>query len=230
VVLLVQDAVPTGRAWLSNLVAPLERDARIAATWSRQVPRADASPLTRAMAERWSGSASTTRLAAIDGLREFESMTPWERTDRCTLDNVCSCVRRTVFERHRFPRVSIGEDIEWARDVLLAGHRIAFVPDSVVRHSHERSASYELRRTLLIHHRLRVLFGLATVPGTRSLARAIASSLREHAAWVMADAGARLRPGAWWRALSLAVAWPLGQYLGARAADWGLQLRGFRGI
>jgi rhamnosyltransferase len=115
-----------------------------------------------------------------------------------------------VWEAHPFRSTPIGEDVEWAKEVLLAGHRLAYVPDAVVMHSHDRSARYELDRTSALHARLHTLFGLRTIPTRRALARAIASSLVLH--W-------RRERSA--RSLALAVAWPLGQYRGARQAATG---------
>ena len=94
--------------------------------------------------------------------------------------------------------------------MLLAGYRLAYVPEAVVIHSHDRSARYELSRTRALHERLSQLFGLQTIPTLPLLARAIASSLPLHV---------QLRgygPPSFARAIGWAVAWPLGQYLGAR--------------
>jgi hypothetical protein len=75
------------------------------------------------------------------------------------------------------------------------------------------------------------LFGLATVPSGAHLARAIAVSAAAHARWTLGwpgSAGARLRQLP--RALALAVAMPLGQFLGARSADSGREFLRVRGI
>lgn len=227
VVLVVQDAVPAGSAWLRELVAPLRADDQVAGAWSRQAPADGASAITRMHLQRWFGAAPEPKTISVDR-PTFARLPPWERFEQCALDNVCSCVRRRAWEQHRFPRVPIGEDVEWARDVLLDGWRIAYAARSVVRHSHERSARYEFQRTLLIHHRLRLLFGLSTVPGLFPLVRAMAASAHAHAVCVRADDRATI--GAWPRAMALSVAWPLGQYLGARFADWGVRVDGFGGV
>ena len=64
----------------------------------------------------------------------------------------------------------MAEDLEWARDVLLAGHALVYAPAAVVVHSHERSARHELRRTRLVHARLAELFDLRLVPDVPCLA------------------------------------------------------------
>jgi len=217
VVLLVQDAEPVGTDWIDRLVAPLIANETLAGTFSRQVPRADASALARAQLRDYPGAltdAWTSRLTG--GRREFDALSPVERMRRCTFDNVASCLRRSVWVRHPFKATPIAEDVEWAREVLLAGFGISFVPDAVVIHSHDRSARYEFERTRLLHERLFRLFGLRTIPRRSDLARAMVSSLGVHL-------GREWRsPAQWPRAAALAVAWPYGQYLGGRLGQSGV--------
>jgi rhamnosyltransferase len=204
IVLMVQDAVPASDTWLAALTAPLRADAGLAGAFARQIPRPDASAITRRALERWAGASATPRTMAVASAAEFEALTPAARLERCTFDNVCSCIRRSVWLTHPFRPTPIAEDVEWARDVLLAGHRLAYTPDAAVIHSHDRSAQYEFARTYVLHRRLHELFGLRTIPSAVGLARAVVSSLGTH-----------LRCEASARAIALAVAWPLGQYLGA---------------
>jgi rhamnosyltransferase len=222
VVLLVQDARPASDDWLARLVQPLLEDRGLAGTYARQIPRPDASAVTRYYLARYVAAAAEARTQALAGGEELEALSPMERLLRCTFDNVCSCVRRSVWERHPFPATDIAEDVEWARDVLLAGHRLRYVPESAVVHSHDRSVRYELDRTYLTHRRLRTLFGLRTVATPLHLLLAIAGSLRVHARL----ARGREIP----RAAGLALAFPLGQYLGGLAADTGWNLLRPKGV
>jgi rhamnosyltransferase len=216
IVSLVQDARLADENCLEALAHPFATDPKLAGTFARQLTRSDASALTRHYHARWSASATEGRRAELgDGEDGLERMSPAERLALCTFDNVASCIRRSVWEAYPFKTTRIAEDLEWARDVLLRGYSIAFVPDAVVEHSHERSAGYEYARTRLLHARLYDLFGLQTIPSLPSLALAIASSTAKHLAveW--------RHPGQWARAAALAVAWPLGQYMGARRARRG---------
>jgi rhamnosyltransferase len=207
IVLLVQDAVPASDTWLAALTRPFADDPCLAGTFARQIARADAGPLTREYLARWTASSDRPRTAALAGRAELDGMPPNARLDRCTFDNVCSCIRRSVWLQHPFRETPIGEDIEWAREVLLSGYRLAYVPEAAVVHSHERSASYEFARTRVLHARLYELFGVRTIPTVLHLARAVASCVVAH-----------LRRERSARALALAFAWPLGQYAGARSA------------
>ena len=139
-------------------------------------------------------------------------MTPMERLLFCAFDNVASCIRRSIWEQRPFKSTPIAEDLAWSLDVLLAGYSIAFAPDAVVIHSHDRGAVYEYRRTRVLHEQLFELFGLQTIPAMPALMRAIAASSLSHARLELRS------PGQWARALTLAVAWPLGQYVGGRRA------------
>ena len=221
IVLLVQDAVPTSPRWLANLVAPVAASHDLAGSYARQIPRPDASPLTTYYLREWVATSDLPRTARVESVEAFERMGPMERFLCCVFDNVCSCIRRSVWERFPFRKTDIAEDLEWAHDVLRAGYGIAYAPDAVVMHSHERSARYELMRTYLVHKRLRALFDVALIPNVRKLAYAMATTPPLHAREVMRAYGWRTRPRDLARALALGVAFPLGQYLGARATDTG---------
>jgi len=216
IVSLVQDARLADENCLEALARPFATDPKLAGTFARQVTRPDASALTRHYHKRWSASAKEGRRADLeDGEDGLQRMSPAERLALCTFDNVGSCIRRSVWDAHPFKTTPIAEDVEWAKEVLLRGYSIAFVPEAVVEHSHERSAAYEYARTRLLHARLYDLFELQTIPSLPALALAIASSTAKHMAveW--------RQPARWPRAAALAVAWPLGQYIGARRARRG---------
>ena len=205
VVLIVQDATPASVTWLRELTAPLDADPRVAGTFARQVPRPDCRPLTRHYASRWYAASPTPRVATIETPDTFAALSPSARFERCVFDNVCSCIRRSVWARHPFKATPFAEDLEWARTVLLAGYALAYAPAAVVTHSHDRSVVYEFARTRILHQRLYALFGMRTIPTVADLARSTLSSLLRHLS-------IEPRP----RAVALAFASPLAQYLGGR--------------
>jgi rhamnosyltransferase len=221
VVLIVQDALPTSDSWLAALTAPLLADDRVAGAFARQLPRPDASAVTRYYLSRWVASSETVRVTEVADRAELEALEPMAQVERCAFDNVCSCIRRSIWSEHPFRQTPIGEDIEWGREVLLAGYRLAYVPAAAVIHSHDRPARYELARTYVLHRRLYELFRLRTIPTLPLLARAVASSLAVHLRCQKEEPG---RVWAGGRAIVLAFAWPLGQYLGALSAIKGWKL------
>jgi rhamnosyltransferase len=221
-VLLVQDAVPAGPGWLQALVAPLMADALVAGSFSRQYPAAGASRLTTEYLSRWVASRPDARVVGPLTTAEYHAMSPAERLLVCAFDNVCACVRLNVWRTHPFRRTSIAEDLEWAREVLLAGYKLAYAPDASVWHSHERPVTYEFQRTYLVHRRLQALFGLATIPNVPSLLRAVATTVPANVRLAAAEDRGRVRAAL--RNAALGVALPVGQYLGAQSSrngrDW----------
>ena len=221
VVLLVQDALPSSDDWLARLTAPLRINQQVAGAFCRQQPRADASAITKHYLGTWVAASATPRSATLTGANELDRLDPAARLRLCAFDNVCSCIRRSAWERIPFVDTPIGEDLEWAKAVLLAGFRLDYVPEAIVLHSHDRAARYELARTYVLHRRLFSLFGLRTIPTVRGLAHAIASSTRLHLACErQAGTSGGVKAGLG-RALALAIAWPLGQYLGGLSAARG---------
>ncbi len=162
IVLTVQDAVPQGDGWLEALVAPFE-DPKVAGVYGRQIPRADADLLTKRRLSEWLTSCGERSVTEITDRAAYEKLPPLEKYKVCNFDNVCSCIRKEVWRKHRFPKANFAEDIEWARDVLPDGYRIVYEPAAAVVHSHRRSIFYEYRRTYIAARRLHQIFGYAAV-------------------------------------------------------------------
>jgi len=218
-VLLVQDALPASPDWLQHLLAPFTNEL-VAGCFARQQPWPAASRLTSHYLSRWAAAASEPRTVGPLSRAAYDRMTPAERHRACAFDNVCSCVRLSVWQKHPFCRTAIAEDLQWAAQVLLNGYCVAYAPAAVVWHSHERSVRYELERTYLVHRRLQEIFGLSTIPTFSSLLRSIATTLPAHLRIAAGEPGGR-RTRALLRGAGLAMALPLGQYLGAKASREG---------
>jgi GT2 family glycosyltransferase len=220
VALLVQDAEPADEHWLEELTAPFD-DPRVAGSYARQLLRPDAGALTRHYLREWPAVADEPHVREIESREAFASWRPMERYLACVFDDVSSCIRRSAWREHRFPPSPIAEDVAWAKRVLLAGWRIAYAPRARVVHSHERGVRHEFARTRVAHRRLAALFDLRTIPSFPQLARAIGASLWLHLRCVAGGPrGPHSRAADLARAVGLAFAYPLGQYLGARNARY----------
>ena len=168
VVLTVQDALPQGEGWLDALITPFA-DERVAGVYGRQIPRPDVDLMTKRRLAEWAAAGSSPTIAEIADRAEYEKLPGIERYMRCAFDNVCSCIRKSVWREHRFAEVNFAEDVEWARDVLLDGWKIAYEPDAVVMHSHRRPVRYEYRRTYIAARRLYRVFGYSAVHSRREM-------------------------------------------------------------
>jgi rhamnosyltransferase len=217
VVLLTQDAVPADPDLVEQLVRPFA-DARVAGVYGRQIPRPDCDVVTRRQLEGWLTGRENATLATLHG-RQLEELPPFERLELCTFDNVCSALRRGVWEKIPFPRAAFGEDVAWGKAVLQQGWALAYEPRARVVHSHRRSPLYEYSRTRVCHRTLFDLFELVTVPRARHVVRAGFSNLRSDLPYVWHHAP---RGTERWRQLARvgALSWvhPLAQHLGFRDA------------
>ncbi|MFC1850503.1 glycosyltransferase family 2 protein [candidate division CSSED10-310 bacterium] len=170
VILLSQDAVPTSDSWLHHMLAAFS-DPEVAGVYCRQVPRPSADPLTRRHVEGWITGEFTARIQDLSSRAEFDNLTPFERYLRCNFDNVCSAVRRSIWQEFHFEKTYFAEDLGWSKRVLLAGYKIAYTPDAVVEHSHNRGAFYMFQRDYACHRRLFELFGVQTIGRLRDAIR-----------------------------------------------------------
>jgi len=146
IVLTVQDATPTDNHWLSRLFAPLLATPEIAGSYGAQVCPPSAGLLARTRSALWREAHAVPLLKSLPAPDAFWEMPPEERLALISFDNVTSCLRRSVWQALPLPERNFGEDIAWAKEVLFANYKIAYVPAARVWHSHERSWLYELRR------------------------------------------------------------------------------------
>jgi rhamnosyltransferase len=135
-VFTVQDAVPTDTRWLATLVAALDGD--VVGSYGRQLPHEEATPPERFFLDFMYGPT-----ARVQRLADVEELT-FEHT---LFSNVNSAIPRRVWEGNPFQDdVTMSEDQEWSRRMLISGHAIAYEPRAAVRHSHAYSLRGAFRR------------------------------------------------------------------------------------
>jgi rhamnosyltransferase len=136
-VFTTQDAVPATDHWLARLVAALDGDGVVGA-YGRQLPHEDATPPEQFFLDFMYGP--TPRTQRLGGIAELS----FEQT---LFSNVNSAIPRRVWEANPFrDDVTMSEDQEWSRRMLLAGHTIVYEPEAAVRHSHTYTLRGAFRR------------------------------------------------------------------------------------
>jgi glycosyltransferase involved in cell wall biosynthesis len=129
VIFLNADATPQGPHWLAPLVAALA-DPQIAAVFGRQIPRPDC---TVPFARDYERCFGPRRESAQWG--HFFSM-------------VSSGLRREPWTRRGFiETMQYSEDDEYTRWCRAEGYGIAYVPESVVMHSHNYTPRQAFKRS-----------------------------------------------------------------------------------
>ena len=150
VALLTQDASPADASWLARLIEVV-REEGVVAAYSRQTPRPDANPMEQFfLADRFPAGSTVYRRARPGQTLLIEDV---------FFSNVAALVRRDILLRFPFDEELImSEDQQFARDVLQAGYAVAYVPASVVVHSHNYTLGVCLRRYFDSIYSLRTLF------------------------------------------------------------------------
>jgi rhamnosyltransferase len=138
VIFLTQDAIPADARAFERLVAAFD-DETVAAAYGRQLPRDDAG-IADAHARLFNYPPESSVKSLADAKR-LGIKTPF-------LSNSFAAYRVAALrEVGGFPRRTLfGEDMYVAAKLLLAGHRIAYVADATVWHSHSYTLGAELRR------------------------------------------------------------------------------------
>ena len=177
VCLITQDAVPMDAGFLRYLAEAYD-DPKVDGAYARQFPQPDCDPILAERLRQWSASRDEKvvqtfvpeqRGNAEAARAAFDALLPIERYLACAFDNVASSVRRETWERHPLPARSFGEDVAWAREVLLAGGSVVFEPRARVEHSHRIDLVREFKRIYCDHRNLMELFGLRNVPSWKAV-------------------------------------------------------------
>lgn len=210
VVLLVQDATPDHPHTLEKLVAALKED-NVAGVYARQIPYPDADVITARNLNLHLTGRMTRDVHHLPDVAAYQAMKPMDKYIFSNFDNVCSAIRKDVWEQEKFGRINFGEDIDWAERVLRRGYKTVYEPAAAVIHSHDRPVEYEYKRTYVCHRKLISQFGLRAVP---TLGVAIAGWFRSTLDDMLYVARTEKD---WSRKLSLLFKTPMLNYLKIRA-------------
>ena len=177
-VFLPQDAEPIGADWLVTLLQPFE-DPAIAGVYCRQVPRPDASAMEKSFL-----------LGAYAREHEVRSLARREDVSlaACFFSTVGGAIRACMWKEHPFREdVIMSEDQAWSKDVMLAGHSIAYQPSAELLHSHQYGILEIFRRNFDSGFSIQQIFagrtGISAGRGLARLAHEAAFVLRAGSIW-----------------------------------------------
>jgi len=139
-VALTAHAFPVNDNWLEPLVSTLESDDGIAGANSRQLRNAGCQPFEATELECVFNETKLLLTKPAPGARSLE------------FSNVSSCMRKDILMRVRLRELPYAEDRDWAKKVLDRRYEIAYVPESMVFHSHDLG----LRRDTKCRRRLAI--------------------------------------------------------------------------
>ena len=136
-VFTTQDAYAADEQWLAVLTRSLSGD-RVAGTYGRQLPHANAAPPERYFLDFLYGPDARVQRLDGDGEPDFE---------QTLFSNVNSAMPRPIWQEFPFADdLIMSEDQEWSRRVLRAGYELVYEPAAGVHHSHQYSVADAFRR------------------------------------------------------------------------------------
>ncbi|MDD5130587.1 MAG: glycosyltransferase family 2 protein [Candidatus Omnitrophica bacterium] len=122
IVFLSAHCVPVDAQWLSNLLAPLEKDKHAGAAYGRQLP-----------------------VKGVNPVEEFELGIFFPQGNlppKAVFSNANCAIRKEILEQHPFnEEIAYGEDFLW-RNKLPADIGVVYARDAQVYHSHPSSLRY----------------------------------------------------------------------------------------
>jgi rhamnosyltransferase len=178
VVLLTQDAVPSGPEALPRLVAHLD-DPEVAGVSARLVPHPDTDPLSARTVLASPEASGLPEKRRLDAGQRLSGLPAWEAISLARFHNVASAYRRATLLELPFPERVFGEDVAWAARALEAGWALAHAHDAEVRHAHVYSLLGALERYRLDAAFLRLEFGIRVRSGPFEVLKGLLHELRE---------------------------------------------------
>lgn len=157
VVMTVQDAAATDEFWLERMLKHFE-DPTVAGVCGQQVV-----PHQKGInPHQWfrPRSKPSVKFVQFNDANDFNDLSPLEKRKSCSWDDVNAMYRKSILEKIPFESVMFGEDMIWAQNALLAGHKIIYDSGSRVTHYHHHSPKFTYKRTLIVWLFIYKSFGL----------------------------------------------------------------------
>ena len=155
-VFLTQDAIPTNENWLDELIEPLKEEG-VAGVFGRQLAKKDSSITQHFFNDMFYPDAKKIR-TLTNGTKKLE-------LEDIFFSNVNSAIKKSVWKQYQFDEeIIMSEDQKWAKEVLLANYKTAYVPNATVWHSHDYNLKQVFQRYFDSSLSLRKVIGINLWP------------------------------------------------------------------
>ncbi|GJD60553.1 rhamnosyltransferase WsaF family glycosyltransferase [Methylobacterium frigidaeris] len=151
VVVLTQDALPVDDYLLYNFAVVMDRFPNAAGAFGRHFPWPDASVFTKRDINNHfdvmkNGPLSISRFYNAE-LYRSENLAHRQYLHYFSDNN--ACLRKSVWDRIKYPEIDYGEDQAWADEIIKAGYQKIYVEKAQVFHSHDYNEiqTFERART-----------------------------------------------------------------------------------
>ena len=220
VAMLTHDAKPLNSQWLSNLVAPFEKDPHVAGVFGRHKAYPDHSAyIKRDMELHFDGFLQWPAIMGIEDPARYMREEGYRQVLHFFSDNN-ACLRKSVWEKIPYPNVNFAEDQLWAKAIMEAGYKRAYANDAVVYHSHDYSIKDTFRRSFDESRALKTLFGYDLCPSAKHGLTQIYACAKSDLKYLTTLSGLASEPALAFKTPFIHVAkqtgWYIGRYQGRR--------------
>lgn len=142
---MTQDAMPNGTLWLCGLMQPVLNNGVVAVS-CREAPRPDCDLLGKIAIwfhENYMGILEQDRIMRLPPEQDFNSI-----RRNAQLTDIACLIQRKLFLEFLY-RGNYAEDLDLGVRLIRAGYSLALLSSVQVIHSHNRSALYNLKRSLV---------------------------------------------------------------------------------
>jgi len=170
-VYFTDDVVPIGNDFLTRLTAPVREGLAAAAYGVHQINPEWHDPVDAYLHNDWYKGYDDV----VEPISQFcwQKFPPELRRRLSNFDNCASCIHRDTLLQLRFPPVAYGEDMFFARQLILNGFRVAQVKQAKFYHWHKVKFSYMFKRMCIDSHLSLQEFNIQYVTRLRGVFKAI---------------------------------------------------------
>lgn len=171
VIFFTDDIIPIGNHFLFNLVQPLLKGKAVATYGVCQVNPITHDPIDAYIHNNW----WENRYEVIEPISPFywNLLTPEQKRQLCNFDNCSSCVVRDVLLSLEFPSVPYGEDMLFAKRLILNNYSVGISKEAKFYHWHKVSFTYLLSRMCIDQHLSIPEFGIYYIRRKLGVVKAI---------------------------------------------------------
>ncbi|MFQ6081795.1 MAG: glycosyltransferase family 2 protein [Candidatus Aminicenantia bacterium] len=172
VIFLTDDILPTGSYFLENLTKPVLEGKAEASYGVHQVGGNKLyDPIDAFLHNKW--YLEYEDISEPISMNDWHRMKPEIRRKICNFDNCASCINKDTLLKFKLPDVPYGEDMCFAKRLILNNCRVALAKKAKFYHWHNSSFSYVLKRMCIDQHLSIKEFGLYYVSRLIGVVKAI---------------------------------------------------------
>ena len=160
-IFMTQDAIPLGKHWVANMIAPIINEENIAAVSCVEVCPED-TDLYYKIASRYHFGYVLGGKPYLEG--EYnKSMNTMEVRRNASLSDIATAIRKSVFEKYQY-RFQFAEDLDLGVRLIKDSYKIIITSAEKIIHGHNRSAGYYIKRSSVEGSTLNTILGGVIIP------------------------------------------------------------------